>query len=93
MVWFFFDVTYSFHLTFSSTSTALNFYQICTILRPNNPSVFASIGLTYHQSGRLDKAIDHYHHALGLQYDDDTSKLLDLAVSEWMEFSDHTLPT
>ena len=37
------------------------------MVEPDNPSVYAAMGLTYHQSGRLDKAIEHYHRSLGLE--------------------------
>jgi hypothetical protein len=68
---------------------------MCSTLQPYNPTVFASIGLTYHQSGRLDKAIDYYHQSMGLEADInlDTSALLDLAVREWCQFADHSLVT
>ena len=40
---------------------------MCSMLQPQNPTIFAAIGLTYHQSGRLDKAIENYHQSLGLK--------------------------
>ena len=36
------------------------------MLQPNNPTIYAAIGMTYHQSGCLEKAIENYHQSLGL---------------------------
>ena len=63
------------------------------MLQPHNPSTLAAIGLTYHQSGRIDKAIDYYNQSMGMESEVnlDTSALLDLAVREWSHFADHSL--
>jgi len=67
---------------------AIIYYRAALVLQPRNPTIYASIGFSYHQSGNLEKAIDYYHQSLGLETNESkvTADLLDVAVSEWYEF-------
>tara|TARA_R110002050_G_scaffold67851_2_gene147021 strand:+ start:493 stop:732 length:240 start_codon:yes stop_codon:yes gene_type:complete len=64
---------------------ALTYYSCAGVLQPKNPTVFTSIGLTYHQSGNFNRAIENYNHALGLETIQSkvTSDLLEVAIKEW----------
>lgn len=61
---------------------AIHHYTESLSLRPNDGSIYCAIGFTYHLSGKIDKAIEYYHHSLGHQCDDQhlASELLSRAL-------------
>jgi len=66
-------------------SDALRHFSLALTLKPNNPSTLTAIGLTYHVSNVMDKAIEYYHLALGQKSDDAfTNDMLKRALeSNW----------
>lgn len=63
---------------------AAKYYSTALGLVPSNSSTYTALGLTCHLQGRLNDAIEHYHHALSLQPEDPTfaSDLLQRALEE-----------
>lgn len=62
---------------------ALKHFFMCLSLKPHNASTLSAIGLTYHFSGVIDKAIEYYHLALSKKADDAfTNDMLKRALEE-----------
>lgn len=49
---------------------ALQCYQQCVVLLPDNPSALTALGFTKHLQCNLDDAIDYYHQALAMKAED-----------------------
>jgi anaphase-promoting complex subunit 6 len=68
---------------------AIKYYSLASSIFPNNATAIAALGFSYHLSGNLMAAIEHYHQSLGLQPDDTlTAQLLEAALREQM----HEIP-
>lgn len=65
---------------------AIECYEKCLNLNPTDGSVYAAIGFTHHLNGDLQQAIEYYHKALGLKYEDSfTAEMLSKALQQQFE--------
>lgn len=67
---------------------AIECYEICLSLSPTDGSIYSAIGFTYHLNGDIEQAIEYYHKALGLKYEDSfTAEMLSKALQQQFEQS------
>jgi len=67
--------------------TAIELYDQCLMIKPNHPQTYLALGLSHHQLGQIQEALNYYHKAHFISNDDAMiEQLVSKALEDMHEF-------